>query len=446
MKKLFGKLKALAGKDLKDASFLEILKGSAATFSIRIGGMVAGYIFVLLISRFYGSDVLGAHTLSVTVLMMFTVAGRMGMDTAIVRHFAQDHQNNRWDRVYEVYLKTIGVIIPVGLVLSAILFFSSGVLANYIFKKPLLEPYFKVIAFAVLPMTMRFVNSECYRGFRMNREYAYSQNVGYFLYASVILGFITLFTDDPLMPNIAFATSLTVLAISSSTMILRRIKTHTLTPSSEYKKEELVRIGLPMLLSSSLVLISGWINTIMLGIWSTESDVGIYSVILKISTFSSLALMSINSIAAPRFAQLYAKQDHEGLATYTSHTAKVIFFSSVPIFTGIIVFRYWLLGLFGEEFKVGADALVVTMIGQMFNVFAGSVGHFLNMTNKQQVFRNIVGISAILNIIVCTLLIPSMGLMGSAIAGMVFLACWNIASMLYIHKNFKIRTYFWPFK
>lgn len=111
---------------------------------------------MLLISRFYGSDVLGAHTLSVTVLMMFTVAGRMGMDTAIVRHFAQDHQNNRWDRVFEVYLKTIGVIIPVGLVLSAILFFSSGVLANYIFKKPLLEPYFKVIAFAVLPMTMRF--------------------------------------------------------------------------------------------------------------------------------------------------------------------------------------------------------------------------------------------------------------------------------------------------
>ncbi|MBL7915867.1 MAG: flippase [Bacteroidia bacterium] len=445
MKSLLKKSKAAFQKDIGDAGFREVVKGSAGTFIIRIGGMIAGYAFIFLISRFYGSEVLGAHTLSVTVLMMFTVAGRLGMDTAIVRHFAQDYQSGRWDRVLEVYLKTLQVIIPFGILLSVILFFSSGILANVIFKKPLLEPYFKVISFAVLPMTLRFVNSECYRGFRMNKEYAYSQNVGYFLYGSVILGIGTLFTTHEWMPNIAFALSLTFLAISSSAMIFRKIKSNTQVASDEYRKSEMVRSSLPMLLSSSLVLLSGWINTIMLGIFSTESDVGVFSVILKIATFSSLALMSINSISAPRFAQLYAKNDMQGLAVYTSHTAKVIFFSSVPIFTGIIVFREWLMGLFGPDFLIGTQALVVTMIGQMFNVFAGSVGHFLNMTGKQHVFRNIVLISAAINIIACFFLIPTMGLMGSAIAGMLFLACWNLMSMIYIKRTYSIRTYYWPF-
>ena len=210
-------------KDFKDAGFLEIVKGSAATFLIRLAGLVAGYAFTFIISRYYGSEVLGAHTLSVTVLMMFSVFSRLGMDSLLVRHFAQDHAIDRWDRILEVYKKTLMVVVPVGIILSVLLYFTSGLIATHAFEKPLLEPYFKVISFAVLPMAMRFINSECYRGFRMNREYAYSQNVSYFLYAAVILGMLTSFATDSLYPNIAFAASLFLLAISSSFMILKKM-------------------------------------------------------------------------------------------------------------------------------------------------------------------------------------------------------------------------------
>ncbi len=92
------------------------------------------------------------------------------------------------EEILEVYKKTLLVVIPTGLVLSVLLYFASGQIAEYVFKKPSLEPYFRIISFAVLPMAMRFINSECYRGFRMNKEYAYSQNVSYFLYSAVILG------------------------------------------------------------------------------------------------------------------------------------------------------------------------------------------------------------------------------------------------------------------
>ncbi len=429
---------------LKEESLREIITGTAATFIIRLLGLVVGYAFTFLVSRYFGSRVLGAHTLSVTVLMMFSVLGRMGMDTHLVKNFAKDHADDRWDRVLEVYKKTLMVIVPIGLLLSIILFFTSGLIAEHVFNKPYLESYFKIISFAVLPMIMRFVNSECYRGLRRNVEYAYGQNVGYLLYASVILGVASLFTRNELVPNIAFVISLVVLGISSSYFILKDIKTHSKTPSNELTINEMVRHSLPMMLATSLLLISGWINTIMLGIWSTESDVGIYSVILKISTLATFVLMSINSIAAPRFAQLHAKNDSLGLNTYVGQISKVIFFSSVPIFLFIIIFREWLLGLFGAEFIVGSQALLITMLGQSFNVFAGSVGAILNMTGHQVAFRNILGISTVINIIACAIFIPLFGLLGSAIAGMIFMACWNIASMIYIKIKFNIKTYYWP--
>ncbi len=432
-------------RDFKDASFLEIVKGSATTFAVRLMGLVAGYAFTFIISRYYGSEVLGAHTLSVTVLMMFSVLGRLGMDSLLVRHFAQDHAINRWDRILEVYRKTLMVVVPVGILLSVLLFFTSGQIAQYIFQKPSLEPYFRIVSFAVLPMAMRFINSECYRGFRMNKEYAYSQNVSYFLYSAIILGIVTVFYRHPWLPNIAFAVSLILLTVSSTFLILRRIRSNTKIASAEFVLPEMVRNALPMLLANSMLLVAGWINTILLGIWSTESDVGIYSVVLKISTFSAFVLMSINSVSAPGFAQLHAKGDHDGLRKYTAHTAKIIFYSSIPIFLGILLMREWLLGLFGDEFIAGSLALLITMVGQLFNVFAGSVGQFLYMTGKQQIFRNIILTSTLINVVVCAILIPLYGLLGSAIAGMVFMAAWNLMSMIYIKRTFKIRTYYWPF-
>jgi O-antigen/teichoic acid export membrane protein len=279
----------------------------------------------------------------------------------------------------------------------------------------------------------------------MNKEYAYSQNVSYFLYGSVILGVASLFNKDTMLPNIVFVASLLILAISSTILIYRKIKKQTDAPSDELVISEMVKTSIPMMMANSMLLVSGWINTIMLGIYSTEADVGIYSVVLKIATFSTFVLMSINAVATPRFAQYYARNDMDGLRKYTSQTAKVIFFSSVPIFLFIIIFNEWLLGLFGDEFKIGAMALLITMIGQLFNVFAGSVGAILNMTGHQTVFRNIIMISTLINVIACVILIPVFGLIGSALAGTAFMASWNLISMVYIRRKLKITSFFNPF-
>jgi O-antigen/teichoic acid export membrane protein len=439
------KIKRGLHADLKDRSFLEIVRESGITFAIRLGGLIAGYAFIFLISRYFGSAVLGAHTLSITVLMMFTVLGRLGMDTHLVKNFARDHGDNRWDRILEVYNKTLLVIVPFGILLSLILYFAAEPIALHIFNKPLLTPYLKTIAFGVLPMIMRFVNSECYRGFRMNREYAYSQNVSYFLYGSVILGVASVFSKNEQLPNIAFVLSLVLLGISSTFLLLKRMKRHATTPSNEFNTADMVRESLPMMMANSMLLVAGWINTIMLGIWSTESDVGIFSVVLKIATFATFMLMSINAIATPRFAQLYHKNEMSALKDYTQQTTRVIFYSSTPIFVLIIVFHEWLLSLFGEEFRAGGIALLITMAGQFFNVFAGSVGAILNMTGRQKVFRNIIFISTAFNIILCAILIPRMGLNGSAIASMAFMASWNLLSMIYIFRDMKIHTFYNPF-
>lgn len=431
-------------KRLKDEHFLEILKQTSVTFVFRTVGILAGYIFYFLISRYYGSTVMGAFSLSLTVLSIFTVMGRLGIDTSIIKYFAQNAALNKWDVILEVYQKVLKIVVPAGIFLSIILFSISSLLADLVFHKPNLAPYFRITSFAVLPMILRFINSESYRGFKMNKEYAWSKNVSYYLYAAVLLGILTVFSKHAFLPNICFAASLVFLGITSSRFVLRKIHSHEKVASSEITVPEILKTSFPMMLSSSMTLLSGWINMIILGIYANESQVGIFSVVLKVSTFSTFILTSINSVAAPQFAERKALNDHKGLAKVSRNAARLNFWASLPLLVGIIVFRKPILTLFGSEFEEGADLLYYTMVGQFINVFSGNVGIFLNMTGHQKAFQNIIAISTAGSIFTGLICIPQFGMTGSAITNMVFLVILNVSAVLYIRFKLGYKTFYFP--
>ena len=443
--KMRNKIKKILHFTRGDGNFREAYKGSLTNFLIRTGGLFAGYAFTLAISRYFGADVLGAHTLSVTVLMMFTIPVRLGMDIHIVKVFSTARLQNRWDKIGELYKKTLTISIVTGLFFSILLFLFAEYLAHIIFKKPELIPYLKVISFAVLPMALRFINSECYRGFGLNKQYAYSQNVGYFLYALIILGALYSFSKNNLIPNIAFAGSLILLGISSTYLVLKKIKVHNQTASAETSYAEWIKTSSPMMLGGSLLLISGWINTIVLGIYESPSTVGLFAVVIKISAFTNFVLMSVNSVATPKFAQLHGSGQEQELRKYVSLTTRMIFWASLPVFLVLLFGGEWFLKMFGEEFTDGYNALLIVLAGKVIGVLAGSTGNILNMTGHQSAFRNIMLISTLINIILCFLLIPSMGLTGSAIASSAFIITWNIISVIYIKVKLKINTFFSPF-
>lgn len=432
-------------KRIKDKGLRELLRGASSTMALRVTGFIVGYVFILIISRTYGSSVLGIYTLCSTILIIFSVAGRLGFDASIVKFFSQNIIYNKWDTIHEIYSKILRIVIPWGLCLTTILFFSSGWLSETFFHKPWLTPYFKIISIGVLPMILRFINSESYRGFKMMPQYAYSQHVSYFLYALVLLGGVSVFYKNDFLPNICFVASLAILSVSSTILVFRRIRRQSVTQSHSINTREMLRISTPMMLSTSLMLISGFINTIVLGIYGTEGEVGLYNVIFKIGTLTSMILTSVNSIAAPKFAELHALNDREGLARTAIQTSKINFWASMPVLAGTIIFRREILQVFGDEFVAGADVLLFTIAGQCVNMFSGSVSAFLNMTGHQNVQRTILLISTAINIITCMILIPKYGLAGSAICGMIFMISWNVLALLYIKVRLNVQTYYVPF-
>jgi len=429
---------------IQDNHLKELLKGGGTAFTLKITGMFLGYIFTLLIARKYGADTLGIFALSLTVLTIFSVIGRLGFDTGLVRFAAEYASQGKPDLLREIYIKSLKIVIPVCILLTLILFLSAPHVARDLFNKEDLALSFRISSFAILPLVLIVLHASILRGLKKIKEYSLLQEVSIPLISIVLLVLSFFIVSDDRIPLAAYVLSLLIVFVVSCTVWLKHANITSWSHSNTIKLMSLLSVSLPMLLSHSSFLVLEWTDTVMLGVLRSGVEIGIYSVAMKISMLTSITLFSINSIAAPKFAELYSKGDMAGLEKIIHQSTKLIFWSAASIILAIFLFPSFILTIFGEEFKAGLYALLILTFGQFINAISGSVGYILQMTGKQKVFQYITLTAAMMNIGLNALLIPRYGINGAALASMLCMVFWNLTSVLYIRAHLNITTFYIP--
>jgi len=293
-------------------------------------------------------------------------------------------------------------------------------------------------------MVLLFINLECLRGLKKIKEYAFLMHIAIPLVASIILGIAYLFDKTKNAPLAAYMVSVILAFLTSQVIWLKRSRIRP-TPSENFMGWiKLFRVSIPMLLTSSLFQVLGWTDVIMLGIFRTEREVGIYNIAMKIAIAVNIISMSISTIAAPKFAELYGQGDLKKLCEVIRNSTKLIFWTSLPVILILMLFPSFLLGIFGEEFKAGVYALLVLTVAQFINASCGSVGFILQMTGKELIFQNIMIGAAIINITLNGLLIPIYGINGAAFASLISVAFWNFMSVFYVRSKLHVVTIYLP--
>jgi len=209
--------------------------------------------------------------------------------------------------------------------------------------------------------------------------------------------------------------------------------------------KNILNISLPMLMTASMTFIIGQTGVIMLGIFRPEAEVGYYAIAVRLATLTAFILNAVNSMAGPKFSELYHSNKMDELFHVAKKSAKLIFWVTAPILLALFfIGKLVITLLYGEDFTAAYWPMVLLVIGQFVNSISGATGLFMNMTGNQTVFRNFVFIAALVNIGLNTILTPNYGLYGAAIAGMVSLIIWNIATLLYIKIKFGNTTGYFP--
>ena len=440
-------IRKLKTKIAKDTHFSELVKGSSIAFVYRIFGIGLGYIFTLLITRGFGPEAMGVYVLAFTVMQIAVVIGTLGMDTAMLRLTGSNVEKTcAMTTIRMIYKQILSVVILTGFVIAIIVYFLAPFVSLYVFHNAKLVSAFQLTAIGVVPMVLIYLHREALRGLKRIALYALVNNIVIPFFGILFL-FILYFLQNeseiaPLIAQTAAIIVSAVLAIYLWNKEFRGIDKSEKVSNTTYK--DLFSISFPMMLASSMFMIMNWTDTLMLGMFVDEKEVGIYNVALKISTFTSIALMAVNAIAAPKFAEMWGNKNINGLEKIVRQSTKMIFWSAFPILTMFLLFSHQLLSFFGEAFYLGTDVLIILTIGQFVNAISGSVNYLLNMTGNEKIVQNNILIASLINILLNYFLIPKYGMEGAAIASMISVIYWNLAGVFYIKTKLNILTLYVP--
>jgi len=181
-----------------------------------------------------------------------------------------------------------------------------------------------------------------------------------------------------------------------------------------------------------------WSDTIMIGIFKTEADVGVYNVALKLAMITGIVLGAVNSIVAPKLSETFNNNRLDEFRELIKQSTRIIFFCTLPILIILFLVPEFLLSFFGAEFIIAKTTLLILLVGQVGNAMSGSVGYILQMTGKEKTVQNILLITLIINILLNFYFIPRYGIEGAAFSSAFSLLFWNIVMIVFVKRYYKI--------
>jgi len=180
-------------------------------------------------------------------------------------------------------------------------------------------------------------------------------------------------------------------------------------------------------------------DTVMIGYYLGNADVGVYRIILQFTLLASFTTIALGSTLYPKVSR-WGKTGDIGLiekSLSSAFTYSLVL--AIPMFVGGFLLGDKLLYyLYGAEFGQGYMTMVVLFIMQIVNIFSFFFTTYLTaMDHLKDIFK-IAVVSVTANIILNASLIPLIGILGAAIATLVtmglnaVLALWILSKILII--------------
>ncbi|MEM1339445.1 MAG: oligosaccharide flippase family protein [Bacteroidota bacterium] len=441
------KIRREVAKVNQDKHLKELLKGSSNALFAKLLGMVFGYVSVLFISNIYGSTVLGMFSICLTILSIATLIPKFGFDTALIRILNEVKEKGNRKDFFSILKKTSLTILFLSIVFSTVLFYISDFLALKVFDNQELSTYIKSVSFAIIPTSLLVVSSSFFQSIKKTLLHILFQTALInIVFVSLLVINHFLFFDQHKIA-LLYAIAIYVSLVLSLILLFRFLAKISFKSDCHFEIDlkKILGISYPMLLSNSFALFLGWINILLLGYFISESGVGIYDSTEKLAGLTSVFLIAINTIAAPKFAEAFARRDSLALKEVAQKSAKLTFYTSAPILFIIVIFGNFFLGLFGDEFVKGYWVLFFLCLAKFTSAICGSVGYLLQMTGYQLIFQRVIFLAVLLNFSASFFLIPSYGFVGAAISKCLSVVFWNVVLVIIIKKKFGFWTIYIPF-
>ena len=420
-----------------------IKKNISIMFFSNIFGRALLLVANIILNRLLTAEVFGAYVYVFSLVQIIVVAPMLGLNEGLLKYIPRSLVNN--DNEEAKSLATFSIIITaiIGLLLTIVFFSSSGFISKVLFGSKYYVEIVQTFSLYLLVFSTMIVVLSVFQARRDINLFALGRNFIepiLFLLVAICLFYVTK-NNIVLVPVYAklvasFATLYIFISLLYKKKYLAKIKRMYL---DTYKA--LLKYSFPLFLNSTIAVIITRVNILIVGNYLSKTEIAVFNAAAQYALLGSFLLIAVNQVFMPVVSSLFFQKKMKELKNLYQKITLLTTVLSVSLLVIVIFAKDFLMGLYGSNYIIGSNALIIIMVGQVFNSAVGPCGNMITIMSspKYAVYINIFLI--ILNIIIGNILTVRFGINGAAFSMSISLFVASVIRVYILYKKHDILPY-----
>ncbi|MBI5022802.1 MAG: flippase [Candidatus Magasanikbacteria bacterium] len=386
-----------------------IAKNTIFLTSASVAQKIFSFIYFTLLARFIGVENTGLYITALSFSSLFSVLTDLGLNPVLIREGAKDNQN---------IAKVLGNILTIKLFLVAAAY---GVLNLVVYLMGYGADLKELILISGLIMVLDSFSLSFYGALRSLQNLRFeSIGVAGGQLMTVIVGFIVLyFKGGVMILLLALASGSLFNALWGLSALIRR---YHIWPRFFFTPALLKRIiyyAAPFALAGIFVKVYSYVDVVMLSKMLGSQAVGWYGVAAKITFAFQFIPMAFAASLYPAMSNFFV-YDKDRLKMTFEKGMLYLAMLALPIGAGLIAIAgIFVTNVYGASYQSSVLPLQIMAGSLIFSFLGFPIGSLLNACHRQNIQTSAMGATMVINIVMNLILIPWIGIIGSAIAALV---------------------------
>ena len=434
---------------------LEIGKISASgSFKLFVGTSISTIVMAIgtiILARVLTPDEYGLYSVALIPLSMIILFRDWGVNSAITKYLVNCRTENRNDKMRNVIIGGLCFEVVVGLALSILSFLSASLIATTVFQRPESSPLIAIVSVAVFSGSLIALAQSSFIGsdrMGLNSFVAVFQSIVKSVVGPVL---IVVFGYGVLGAVVGYSSSFLLAGILSCGILyfalIRNLPKSMNGPKESSLSEtlkSLLRYGVPLSISTIIGGFSGQFYGFMMASFCDNTMIGNFQIALNFAILLTFITGPISTVLFPAFAKLDLINDHQLLRSAFSSSVKYGAFLLLPATLAVMVLSEPMVSvLFGEKWVYSAFFLTLYAANNLLAFFGNlSLGSFLFGLGETKMLMKLGLITTICGVPLAFLLVPSFGILGVILGGILSGLpgmCWGL---YWIWKRYGVRADF----
>jgi O-antigen/teichoic acid export membrane protein len=396
---------------------------SLTAFLIRVASAAIALVSQVLLARWMGGFEYGIFVLVWTTMLILGDLSCLGFNTSIVRYIPEYRERRQLAQLRGVMAASRLIVLVLSTLIAA-----AGICFVWLVS-PYIESFYVIpfcLGIVCLPM---LALSDTLEGIARANNWAIRALAPVYLLRPVLIlamMMVALAAGFPADARTALVAAIVATYATTLYQILSitpRTATEVKGVVPQYHLRNWIVVSLPILFVEGFFFLLTNADVLMVGYFMQPTDVAVYFATVKTIALVHFVYFAVKAGAAQRYAE-YAHSDDTGrLAEFARSTATWTFWPSLVLALGLLAIGKPLLSLFGPGFDAGYPLLYVLLLGVIARASVGPAESLLTMSGHQNVCAAIYAATLAVNVVLNVALIPTLGLLGAALATGVAMMC-----------------------